>query len=109
MDWKQVIIWFAQFILVEIGKKFPKVGDWIKANAPVVIPILSGVVAILERIFGVTPAIAAEKAPAPTADPLAEAFLINYIGTLAVDNVGRKFLWHWLLGKVIGLKAAKAK
>lgn len=110
MDWKQIVIWFGQWILVEVGKKFPKVGEWIKANAPVVIPIMSAVVALLGRIFGVPMAGSAPAAPVPvpSGDPVAEAFLVNYVGTLAVDNVVRKFLWHWLLGKVVGLKAAKA-
>lgn len=103
---KDVIVWVLQFAILEVSKKWPKIGTWVKEHAPAALAILSTVMTVLEQVLAPTLAHAGVTVPSPD-DVVNVPVLGNYVGTILVDNVLRKIVWHWFLGKVIGMKAAK--
>lgn len=107
MDMKQIAVWVLQWALLEVGKKFPKVGTWIKDHAPAALLLLSGVIEVLMKAVGVAQADTGVPVALPGGIP--GDVLTNYLGTLLVDNVVKKIIWKYLLGKVFKLKAAQAK
>lgn len=112
MNWKDVLIWFLQFGLIELFKRWPKIGDWVKKNVPAVLAAVSIVIEIIEQALGLVtspPAATAATAPDSTITVVAVTStggiivpaINNAIGTLLVENVVKKFLFRWLFKQVI--------
>lgn len=108
MPWKDIVVWVLQWAAVEVSKKWPKVGEWVKANAPAALAIISIVVEILEQAL-LPPAVHAGVAVPKVEEVVNLPVVGNFLGTLVVDNVGRKIVWHWLFGQIFGIKVAKKR
>jgi len=111
MNWKDIAVWIGQFILLELSKKWPRVGDFVRNNIPAALVLVSSIVEVLEKIItGFTGiAHAADSPPSNIPVEYTGAVINNIIGTIVAENVIKKFIWRWFFGKVIGLDAAKKK
>ena len=115
----QIALWVGQWLLIEIAKKWPGAGEWIKNNAPPVVALLAVIVTYLQSLLGTAHAQAIDSlagsdslAVVTTVVPVYVAGgLIGWIGNVAgsilADNVLRKIIWHYIFGKVLKIKQAQ--
>lgn len=104
--WKDVAIWLGQFALVEISKKWPKVGEWIKTHTPAALAIVTVAVEVIGSILKAATATAAGAdsltvIPAHPSGDFVDAVATNYVGTLVIHGLLKKVLWAWLIKTVI--------
>jgi len=121
MNLQQLAIWVGQWLLIEVSKKWPKVGTWIAENAPAVAAVLATIVTFLQGLFAPHAAMAQAADSLLASDSLAVVktvvpvyvasgllgWLGNFTGAILADNVLRKIVWHYILGKLLKLKAAQ--
>jgi chromate transport protein ChrA len=121
VDIQQIAIYIGQWALIQLAKKFPKVGKWIDENAAAVVAIVATITTILKGLFAPqiahaqtdTLAFSDSLAVVATVVPVYVAsgfmgWLGNAAGTILADNVLRKILWHYVIGKLLKVKAAQS-
>lgn len=107
--WKDIVVWFLQWVLIELGKRKPAWRDFIVAHAPAVVASVSVVVEIALKVFGIAAAHAAgADSTAITVIPLhpsgafLDAVATNALGTVLMDNLVKKILWRYVVKRLLG-------
>ena len=120
MDLQTLAIFVAQWIIIQLSKRLPRVGQWIDDNAPAVVALWTTIGTFLHALFPGVPAAHAGVLGEVVTDSLAYApavpvivasgilgWFVNAGGLVLTDNVLRKIIWHYIFGKLLHLEAAK--